>query len=168
MNALEAYSDLLMGTMSQQNANAVAITGGTISGCTLSAIISLGMTGSIISADTTDSTAIDTGSVRLAGGFYAAKQGRMANVVVSQSTKTSNYTLTPLDAIIRADCAGGSITVTLPAAAAGERHTIIRTVAGPNLVTIAGTIDGLTNYLLTEINEAVTIVGNGTSWETVS
>jgi hypothetical protein len=118
--------------------------------------------------DTTDSTAANTGALQVDGGIDVEKQGRFANVVTSQATKTAAYAVTALDANIRVDPTTASFNLTLPAAAAGEMHEITRTTGGPNIVTVVGTIDGLTNYILSEQWESVRLRGNGTSWETVA
>lgn len=69
-------------------------------------------------------------------------------------------------------CNNGStaITVTLPAVSmcTGRVYTIKRNSTSTANVTIAGTIDGVTNLILAKASEAVTLFSNGTEWKAAS
>lgn len=69
-------------------------------------------------------------------------------------------------------CNNGStaITVTLPTVSActGRVYTIKRNSTSTANVTIAGTVDGVTNLILAKASEAVTLFSNGTEWKAAS
>jgi hypothetical protein len=69
-------------------------------------------------------------------------------------------------------CNNGStaITVTLPAVSActGRVYTIKRNGTSTAIVTIAGTIDGVTNLILLNPNDAVSLFSNGSEWKAAS
>jgi len=79
------------------------------------------------------------------------------------STKTANYTITTADGTIIVNAASGPVTITLPSAAsATEYHFTVKKVdTSSNTVTIAGTIDGTTNYVLYSQYEAVRVQSDG-------
>lgn len=86
------------------------------------------------------------------------------------TTKTSNYTMLPLDGIVLAN---GAITITLPDVASattviGKRYTVKN--IGTATVTVApqsGTIDGAANFSMTVQYSSVDVVTDGTNWFTV-
>lgn len=86
------------------------------------------------------------------------------------TSKTANYTATTSDFAILGDATGGSLTITLPAAASntGRLYFIKKTDSGANTVTVDGnaseTIDGATTIVLGNENEAILIICNGTAW----
>jgi hypothetical protein len=69
-------------------------------------------------------------------------------------------------------CNNGStaITVTLPTVSSctGRVYTIKRNATSTANITIAGTIDGVTNLILAKAGEAVTLFSNGTEWKAAS
>ena len=79
------------------------------------------------------------------------------------STKTANYLITTADGTIIVNAASGAVTITLPSAAsAAEYHFTIKKIdTSSNTVTIAGTIDGTTNYVLYSQYEAVRVQSDG-------
>lgn len=87
--------------------------------------------------------------------------------------KTSAYTATDSDEMIRANASGGAFTVTLPTAAsrAGKRFTIKKTDSSANVVTVgttsSQTIDGATTYSLATQYKAVTVVSDGSNWNVI-
>jgi len=134
------------------------------------------VTGQLQANATTDCNAADTGSIVCQGGAWVEKQLRtgdratIPNIVQGSTTKTANYPIVAADHLVRADATSGSITITLPSSSlvTGQRHRIERIDATGNLVTVAGTINGLTNYLLSVQYEGITVEYNGTAWEIVS
>ena len=78
--------------------------------------------------------------------------------------------MTTDDDVILVDCTSGAVTITLPAAAstaltgnANKVWQIKKIDSTANAVTIAGTIDGFTNYHLVRQYETVDIISNGTA-----
>jgi hypothetical protein len=82
------------------------------------------------------------------------------------STKTANYLVTTFDGTILVNAASGAVTITLPSAAsANEYHFTIKKIdTSSNTVTIAGTIDGTTNYVLYSQHEAVRVQSDGSAY----
>jgi len=81
------------------------------------------------------------------------------------TTITSSTTLSEIHSTIVCNNAG-TITVTLPAASTCARrlYELKRSSGSSALVTIAGTIDGVTNYLLSYPNQSVTLFSDSTNW----
>lgn len=81
--------------------------------------------------------------------------------------------LTALDRNAFIDASGAPRTVTLPSAIglAGMTFSIKKT-AGANTVTVqtvlGQTIDGAASQVLSNINDSITIVSNGTNWDAIS
>lgn len=92
----------------------------------------------------------------------------------NEEAKTTNYTITATDNVIRADASAGAFTLTLPTAAsiAGRTYVIIRTDidSSTNLLSIDGngaeTIDGITTWKLSP-GEKISVMSDGTNWVTV-
>lgn len=84
---------------------------------------------------------------------------------------SANYTILTADGYSTILVSTGSTTrtVTLPAAASntGRIVTIGKTDTGTGFVTVAGTIDGATNKSLFMQTEAITVISNGTNWNTL-
>lgn len=92
-----------------------------------------------------------------------------ASVVYTIQSKTTAYTSVATDDVILCDAAGGSFSITTHSAATATKPlTIKRTNSGANTVTIdanaSETIDGAATYVISQVNESVTIVSNGTNW----
>lgn len=87
-------------------------------------------------------------------------------------TKTTNYSMNgATDGLVKADCTGGSLTITLPSAAtavAGREYVVKRIVGGSNLVTIVGasgaTIDGGASVILSSQWQGVALLYDGNNW----
>jgi hypothetical protein len=94
------------------------------------------------------------------------------NGSVGQKVNTISASVTLDDTYGIVICNNGStaITVTLPVVAlcTGRIYTIKRNAASTANVTIAGTIDGITNLILAKAGEAVTLFSNGTEWKAAS
>jgi hypothetical protein len=85
--------------------------------------------------------------------------------------KTSSYTLTEEDCVIFANHASTTIEITLPTAVgrAGRYFVVKRT--GAALVTIlrsgSETIDGATSVDISQINQSVKVISDGTNWKII-
>ncbi|MDD5150921.1 MAG: hypothetical protein PHC28_10670 [Flavobacterium sp.] len=94
------------------------------------------------------------------------------NGSVGQKVNTITATTTLDDTYGIVICNNGStaITVTLPnvALCTGRVYTIKRNATSTANVTIAGTIDGATNLVMSKAGEAVTLFSNGTEWKAAS
>jgi hypothetical protein len=85
-------------------------------------------------------------------------------------TKTGNYTASHGDVIL-ADATGGSITITLPAAAEGRQVTVKRVNSGSNTVTIdppgSVTVDGAATLAVGAQWASKTVISDGVNWFSV-
>jgi hypothetical protein len=94
------------------------------------------------------------------------------NGSVGQKVNTISASVTLDDTYGIVICNNGStaITVTLPdvTLCTGRIYTIKRNATSTANVTIAGTIDGITNLILAKAGEAVTLFSNGTEWKAAS
>lgn len=84
-------------------------------------------------------------------------------------TKTANYTVLTSDEnkTIVGDATAGSITLTLPALAisrAGWRLRVLKSDSSVNTVVVGATINGVTNYSLTNQYDSVELVWSGSAW----
>lgn len=115
---------------------------------------------------------LEPASISLAGlGAYVLTELRKLAALsktaerdtAGSTTVTSNYTIRPSDAVVRADATGGAITLTLPAAQSmvGNRVTVKRLNSGANLVTLsaADLIDGSATAVLASQYARVTVLG---------
>lgn len=86
------------------------------------------------------------------GGFFPATRAR-----------TTAYTTTSSDYAVFANAAGGNFSVTLESSGnvAGQIH-LIKNVGATGIVTVVGTIDGATNYLLATQWKYVVVQTDGT------
>lgn len=89
------------------------------------------------------------------------------------SAKTTTYAVLEADqnTLITGDVSGGGFTITLPNAVTvgnGWKVTIKKIDSSSNILTVAGTIDGATNYTITSQNGGATFASNGTNWYTFS
>ncbi|NDP26893.1 MAG: hypothetical protein GZ087_05625 [Flavobacterium sp.] len=86
------------------------------------------------------------------------------------NTITANTTLNDTYGIVICNNSLTAITVTLPDVTfcTGRVYTIKRNATSTAIVTIAGTIDGVTNLILKDANDSATLFSNGTEWKAVS
>ncbi len=93
--------------------------------------------------------------------------GSMAKTV---TTVTGNTTLDITHSIIVCDNGAVTITITLPTAAgiSGRIYTIKRNATSSANVTIAGTINGATNLILTAAGQAETLFSDNAEWKSLS
>lgn len=89
---------------------------------------------------------------------------------VNPRSVTASDNVNPLDDLILVDTASGAVTMTLETAvgADGRRHTFIKTNAGANAMTIAGTgsetMNGSASIASTAQYDIVKVVSDGTNW----
>lgn len=105
-------------------------------------------------------------------GWYLAGEAGDLPPRTKFSAKTSNYTVLLADdrGTITMDASSAARSFTLPAATAvpvGYSITLRKGDATFNAVTVVGTIEGATNYVLRLPRQSVTIVSDGTSWTVV-
>jgi hypothetical protein len=103
-------------------------------------------------------------SVLLPPGTITSGGGYTVLVVnTTYAALTTNY-------VLLADATNGSFVITLPTTAghSGLQHTIKKTDASANTVTIATTssqtIDGSTTAVLSVQENAITVISDGTNW----
>lgn len=125
-------------------------------------------TGGDITADTITATTLFTGPNVTSGTdpghiHTDASLDLARNASASVSTSTA---LTLSYGFVFADASSGAITLTLPAAGSSNewRYYIKKTDSSANFVTMAGTIDGATNFDLELEGESITIYCDGTEW----
>lgn len=100
-------------------------------------------------------------------GSWASASGLS---VVTKAAADSPYTATSSNDVILCNAVAGAITVNLPAVSGSNRKTfrIKKTDASENAVTIDGAsselIDGAATVTLTEQNESITLVCDGSAW----
>ena len=86
-------------------------------------------------------------------------------VIYDVESITSSTTLGK-NTVALVDASGGAVTITLPAASScwGRIYTIKKTDSSANFVTIAGTIDGDTNFVLEVEDEVAEVISDGSNW----
>jgi len=91
--------------------------------------------------------------------------GQKVNTITATTALDDTY-----GSVIICNNGSTSITVTLPAVGTciGRVYTIKRNATSTANVTIAGTIDGVTNLILAKPGEAVTLFSNGSEWKAAS
>jgi hypothetical protein len=116
---------------------------------------------------------ITDNSATLTGWFMAPQRGPAAFPIKTLSTSA---TLTVNEGgVVLCDATTAAVTVTLPAAATAVRgltFTVKKTDQSANTVTLApagaDTIDGLPNRALTDPNDVLEVVTDGTTWRVTS
>lgn len=90
--------------------------------------------------------------------------GQKVNTITTSATLDINFGL------VVCDNGSTAITVTLPnvALCTGRVYTIKRNATSTANVTISGTIDGVTNFVMAKAGEAITLFSNGTEWKAAS
>ncbi|MDZ4164844.1 MAG: hypothetical protein U1C55_06925 [Smithellaceae bacterium] len=102
----------------------------------------------------------------------SSRLGKFQDITSPTVTKTTDYTLTRADEIVRFDAVLTNLTATLPSAVgdAGRTFTIVKIDATANTVTVkpagAETINGATSLILPAQWSEATIVSNGINWIT--
>lgn len=110
------------------------------------------------------------------GATYDSRKVTLSNLksfvtaYINVASKTTSYIATLSDTVLLCDATSGSITITLPAAAAssGKVFYIKKTNSNANAVTIDGnsseTIDGDLTQIITTQYDSVTVVCDGVAW----
>lgn len=81
------------------------------------------------------------------------------------ASKTANYTLVENDNLVKGDSSGGTFTLTLPAAAAGnagKRYALKKTDTSVTAITVT---DGTFSTTLNTIGEMIEVFSTGSAWE---
>ncbi len=136
------------------------------------------------SAAYADSTSIAISYTITAGGSgtttsanavpYIALASGQPNTVVRTSVASTNYSLLPTDSIVAYTSITSACTVTLPAASAVQigKQFVVKDESGncsvSNTITIAGTIDGATNFVLNTAYGKMVLYSNGTNWSRIA
>lgn len=92
--------------------------------------------------------------------------GLIVNSAHAQAGTADVITVADDDFYVGVDCSLAAKTVNLPTAVAGKK-LVIKDESGDastNNITVSGTIDGATNYVMSIDYEAVTLVSDGTNW----
>ena len=86
------------------------------------------------------------------------------------TTVTSNTTLDTNQSLVICNNGAVAISITLPAVVScdGRIYNIKKDASSTAAVTISGTIDGVSNLILKNTGEGVTIFSNGTEWKTMN
>jgi hypothetical protein len=154
-------------------ANNLTITGGTITNTPISG--STGSFSTLAASSTVTFSGLTAGSypealvVDNTGVVYkSTNQGSYTNIV----DKNANYSATSADGTILVDCAGGSRTITLPAAATnkGLKISIKKVDASGNSMIVnsaGGNIDGVASKSTIVPNQGYIFQSNGTNWYVV-
>jgi hypothetical protein len=88
-------------------------------------------------------------------------------------TVSATTTLDETHRTVRVDASGASRTMNLPSAASARyrKHTVKKIDSSANAVVVdpngAELIDGVATFSLTVLNQSVTFISNGTSWDIV-
>jgi hypothetical protein len=105
------------------------------------------------------------------GNVYVASSVYAGGISLGIATKTAAYTMVAAtDYTVRADAASGAFSVTLPPATGntGRVFIIKKTDNSANAVTVAGTIDAVTNYSLTSQNQYVAVQSDGGTYSVIA
>jgi|GEM_PF-6587551 len=98
---------------------------------------------------------------------------KIIRTLINATPKTANYTITADDSTILYNATSGNLNATLPSASSsfsvdsGRIYTIKKTDATANTVTVVGSIDGGTNFVLRNQNEAITVQSTGTDFKII-
>ena len=94
------------------------------------------------------------------------KQFRDLSQPIGPSIVTQDYTFRDNDNIdsLQVDATAGNITITLPSPTGNRRRRVIKTDSSANTVTVAGTINGVTNYILPFQYNVLAVEPTGTNW----
>lgn len=86
------------------------------------------------------------------------------------TTVSSSTALDSTQSIVVCNNGATAINLTLPSVSgcSGRIYTIKKSTASTGNVTITGTIDGASNYVLKNANESVTLLSNGSEWKMIN
>lgn len=129
--------------------------------------------GDISATFTPDNSSIEFGGSVLrvkAGGITKGMLDAQATNYAIQA-KTANYTILTTDGYVAGDASGGAFAFTLPnpVGVSGRQLVIERTDDTPtNGITLTGTIEGETDWVLYTKGESVSLVSNNVEWKCVN
>lgn len=108
----------------------------------------------------------------LSGPLTVANTVGAYNVGGTVSAQSADYVITDTDGFstISMTTAGTNRAVTLPAAANNTRRmiTVKKVDTGTGLCTVTGTINGVSNFILADQDDFVSVVSNGTNYDIVA
>jgi hypothetical protein len=114
------------------------------------------------------------GQVLTTNGVGGLSWATAAGAGFTLTNKTSNDSITTSESFITANAVSASFTLTLPSAVgiSGKQLTFKKLDSSSNAVTLvttaSQTIDGSLNYALSGINQAVTVVSDGSNWQVIA
>lgn len=117
---------------------------------------------------------IGTNALKTDGTFHVERLLRLNRSIAygSATDTSSSVALTDTSSTFRyANASSNAITYALPSpTTSGLQFTFKKVDSSANTVTLQGTIDGVTNYVLTAQNQTVTVISTSTSgvWYTVN
>ena len=100
-------------------------------------------------------------------GWFTVELGKIQRAILTSTITrvTTFYTAKATDRYILCDCTSAAVVVGLPAASREQGlELIIKKIAGPSPATIVGTVDGVVDPVLTNINDSMTIFSDGQRW----
>lgn len=110
----------------------------------------------------TGTQTIGNSALHFSGGFFDS-------IVLGYVTKTAAYTTVGTDYAIDASASGGAFSITLGSGlATGKIQLVRKTDSGSNIVTVAGTINGVSGYSLSAQYQFIQVMFNGTSWNIIA
>lgn len=109
------------------------------------------------------------GEVGISSTTPTSKLTVQGPIATAFATKTTTYTVTATDSVIKADATGGAFTITLPTAVgcAGRVYTIKKVDAANNIIVDGDgseTIDGADDYTLSTQWQSIKLVSDGANW----
>jgi hypothetical protein len=138
-------------------------------GTTVEKLIPLTTKGDLLTRTTTGLTRVPVG---IDGSFLRANASQASGIEWAATAgslvivnKTANYTLTLADDVVTLDASAGSFTITLPSAASvsGKNFVLKRTDSViSSVVTVTGTIDGISTWKLHTPGQSLEFYSNGT------
>ena len=87
--------------------------------------------------------------------------------IASTRTITANDSILDSDFTILADATGGPISITDPGSAVGRIVNIKKIDSSTNTVTIAGQVDGVTPFVLSDANENYQLHKSAVEWKVI-
>lgn len=104
--------------------------------------------------------------------FYDLEFGYLQRAIPTTviRTITSNSTQAPGDSVVLCDASGGPISYTLtePSLSTAWPVMVKKIDASNNTVTVVGNIDGNTNMALSDRNNSISLISDGSAWYMVS
>lgn len=164
-----------LGTMATQNANAVAITGGTFANANITSVVATFPNSYLTNSSATlGNTSVTLGSTVTSVGNLTVNNETVNGLTAAIATKTGNYSLTSVDCTVLGNAATGNISITLPTAvgAAGRFYTVKKVDSTANTVTVATTsaqtIDGQASKVLSIQYDGIQVQSDNANWVVIA